>query len=297
MLFPHGTATAPHLAQKWIEQTRSLLDKEGHGPALDNKWAGHTLSQYPVVRVDDYSRLSDDRRIQTEIKNKQNVEARYRAFFGASTKCFWVLHQFVLKTAPAFARHLEVICDRTFYDKMPQPNQMDGARAWKMIIGRLYPPTMPDHLQEAYEGALTVAKKYHLPDGCSGEQFEEKANAVMENVLPNLERPLTGELTTKLLVNFLPVSLKSEGIRLLKRFETEGKLSDHEYVISECVILVAKYQAAAPVPVSYIINVGSPEATALIELAPTPEDMLAITGATFIFQGDGGPPTGGGPST
>ena len=74
---------------------------------------------------------------------------------------------------------------------------------------------MPDHLQEAYEGALTVAKKYHLPDGCSGEQFEEKANAVMENVLPNLERPLTGELTTKLLVNFLPVSLKSEGIRLL----------------------------------------------------------------------------------
>ena len=65
-----------------------------------------------------------------------------------------------------------------------------------MIVGRLYPPTMPDHLQEAYEGALTVAKKYHLPDGCSGEQFEEKANAVMENVLPNLERPLTGELTT-----------------------------------------------------------------------------------------------------
>ena len=285
------------LAQKWIEQTRSLLDKEGHGPALDNTWAGHTLSQYPVVRVDDYSRLSDDRRIQTEIKNKQNVEARYRAFFGASTKCFWVLHQHVLQTAPAFARHLEVICDRTFYDKMPQPNQMDGARAWKMIIGRLYPPTMPDHLQEAYEGALTVAKKYHLPDGCSGEQFEEKANAVMENVLPNLERPLTGELTTKLLVNFLPVSLKSEGIRLLKRFETEGKLSDHEYVISECVILVAKYQAAAPVPVSYIINVGSPEATALIELAPTPEDMLAITGATFIFQGDGGPPTGGGPKS
>ena len=59
------------------------------------------------------------------------------------------------------------------------------------------------------------------------------------------------------------------------------------------MILVAKYQAAAPVPVSYIINVGSPEATALIELAPTPEDMLAITGATFIFQGDGGPPTSG----
>jgi len=55
-----------------------------------------------------------------------------------------------------------------------------------------------------------------------------------------LERPLTPEQITKLLVKFLPINLKMEGNRLLKNIEAAGGLADHELVVRECVTLVTK---------------------------------------------------------
>ena len=80
------------------------------------------------------------RQRKTAIKNKQNIESRHRAFYEAGTACFWVLYGCVLMTAPAFARQLRDTCDRSTYTN-PKPNQMDGGRAWRMIIARQCPPS------------------------------------------------------------------------------------------------------------------------------------------------------------
>ena len=165
MLFPHGTATAPHLAQKWIEQTRSLLDKEGHGPALDNKWAGHTLSQYPVVRVDDYSRLSDDRRIQTEIKNKQNVSAvpcllrgKHQMLLGASparapdraglcSASRGHLRPDLLRQVPVgFRTYDERGCEFYWLMSAPLYGQADAGAIWNRTVSKAYTDPEPEGL-------------------------------------------------------------------------------------------------------------------------------------------------------
>ena len=190
MPFPHQTAVKPHISQQWLERSRSKLERQGHGPALDNLWSSDTLALYPIVSDEACERMSADRRVLQQIKNKQNIKSRHLAFYEAGTACFWVLYGCVLMTAPAFARQLQDTCDRSTYTN-PKPNQMDGGRAWRMIIARLCPPTLPQHMIDAYDSALATVKKYHLPDGCTGEQFETKAHGVLELILPNLERPLT----------------------------------------------------------------------------------------------------------
>ena len=284
MPFPHQTAVKPHISQQWLERSRSKLERQGHGPALDNLWSSDTLALYPIVSDEACERMSADRRVLQQIKNKQNIKSRHLAFYEAGTACFWVLYGCVLMTAPAFARQLQDTCDRSTYTN-PKPNQMDGGRAWRMIIARLCPPTLPQHMIDAYDSALATVKKYHLPDGCTGEQFETKAHGVLELILPNLERPLTPEQITKLLVKFLPINLKMEGNRLLKNIEAAGGLADHELVVRECVTLVTKYQAeSAAGPVTYTMDPNSAEAAALMELAPTPVEITEITGAVFIFE-------------
>ena len=125
MPFPHQTAVKPHISQQWLERSRSKLERQGHGPALDNLWSSDTLALYPIVSDEACERMSADRRVLQQIKNKQNIKSRHLAFYEAGTACFWVLYGCVLMTAPAFARQLQDTCDRSTYTN-PKPNQMDG---------------------------------------------------------------------------------------------------------------------------------------------------------------------------
>ena len=120
MPFPHQTAVKPHISQQWLERSRSKLERQGHGPALDNLWSSDTLALYPIVSDEACERMSADRRVLQQIKNKQNIKSRHLAFYEAGTACFWVLYGCVLMTAPAFARQLQDTCDRSTYTN-PKP--------------------------------------------------------------------------------------------------------------------------------------------------------------------------------
>jgi len=98
MPFPHQTAVKPHISQQWLERSRSKLERQGHGPALDNLWSSDTLALYPIVSDEACERMSADRRVLQQIKNKQNIKSRHLAFYEAGTACFWVLYGCVLMT-------------------------------------------------------------------------------------------------------------------------------------------------------------------------------------------------------
>ena len=78
MPFPHQTAVKPHISQQWLERSRSKLERQGHGPALDNLWSSDTLALYPIVSDEACERMSADRRVLQQIKNKQNIKSRHR---------------------------------------------------------------------------------------------------------------------------------------------------------------------------------------------------------------------------
>ena len=71
MPFPHQTAVKPHISQQWLERSRSKLERQGHGPALDNLWSSDTLALYPIISDEACERMSADRRVLHQIKNNR----------------------------------------------------------------------------------------------------------------------------------------------------------------------------------------------------------------------------------
>ena len=94
-----------------------------------------------------------------------------------------------------------------------------------------------------------MQKSNPLPDGCSASDFQKKAFAFVQYIMPNLAQKFEPHDAAEYILKLMPAGLHEAGQRIKFQTKSAGRFTDLMYLIRLCGSEVfEKQRAAAPAP-------------------------------------------------
>ena len=185
--------------------------------AVEQNFPLHLLPPLPATAT--AKEVQD--RIAIEIRNDRNDRLRLMYLMEDRTTVFTCVYECARKHHKQFATDLITWCDLS---ASGYPNARDGPRAWLLLLREL-----------AGKGERSKSDKQHyvvawqtqapskLPDHCQPHEFETKARAYYEKILPNLPFRVEPEDAMEAIVDMIPgVHNGSDRRRLKETFKLTG---------------------------------------------------------------------------
>ena len=118
-------------------------------------------------------------------QNTSNAERRRRLTFRAWTRLFESIRSSCMPKAPLLAFELFDLC--ALDSRGVTGGYFDGPRAWQIVTRRIEGETeRTESDKNFYLTALEMQKSHPLPDGCTSADFQKKAFAFVQYIMPNL---------------------------------------------------------------------------------------------------------------
>eukprot|EP00965_Chrysotila_dentata_P184669 6095831-Pleurochrysis_carterae.AAC.1 len=99
---------------------------------------------------------------------------------------------------------------------------------------------------DEHEREIDCIRDDILPDNCTGQDFADKVNTLIQDRNPYIQVPYMDERLGRLIINFLPTALAGEGRALLRELMDKKQLGKESRVIEDTMRLVK--MAHRPVP-------------------------------------------------
>ena len=223
-------------------------------------------------------------RMQLEIRNRRNDQLRLTYLMADRTEVFTAIYECARKHHAAFAKDLIAWCDLT---ASGFEEYRDGPRAWLLLLRELAGKGERSKSDKThYVTAWKVQQDSKLPDHCMPADFEAKARAYYETIIPNLPFEIQPRDVMEAIVDMIPSThLGGDRRRLKAQFLADGTFSNYYEVMCECRKVVEddkKTGTKAVTTLSHAAAVGLDiDLSAMATLAKT-------TGMSIVVQGQGG---------
>ena len=123
----------------------------------------------------------------------------------------------------------------------------DGPRAWQIVTLRIEGEAgRTESDKQFYLAALEMQKGNPLLDGCSSADFQKKAFAFVQYILPNLAQKHEPADAAEYILKLLPKELYEAGQRVKFATKLDGHFLDLKYLIRACSTEVFQKQRRAP---------------------------------------------------
>ena len=238
VLTPHpGDSALLHQKRAFLEAAACVLTskrlftlaEEGRHPAADELEDIPLLPELPPEHKDFNARLQFN--LKTAADNRAKALKRYELFAAATTVVYNLLADACDKHAPMLYEYLKGACDMSKYEP-PVCGVWDGRRAWLLVKQDAHSMRTDEDI-EFYNTAKEVQLKNHLPDGCSAQDFVDKATAFVTNINPFLAQPYEPVDQGKYIINLMPKALAADRNRLLDTL-SDADLRRSNDVIAKC---------------------------------------------------------------
>ena len=169
-------------------------------------------------------------RMQLEIRNRRNDQLRLTYLMADRTEVFTAIYECARKHHAAFAKDLIAWCDLT---ASGFEEYRDGPRAWLLLLRELAGKGERSKSDKThYVTAWKVQQDSKLPDHCMPGDFEAKARAYYETIIPNLPFEIQSRDVMEAIVDMIPSThLGGDRRRLKAQFLADGTYTNYYEVI------------------------------------------------------------------
>ena len=180
--------------------------------------------------------------------NASNHERRTRLTLRAWTTLFEALRSSCVAKAPLLAHDLYELC--SLESRGIPGGYFDGPRAWRILLDRINGDGERLETDKTfYDTALDLQKANPLPNGCTSAEFQKKAFAYVQYIMPNLARKFDPDDAAEYILNLMPPELYEASQRIKFSAKMVGRFLDLKYLIRLCSAEVFKKQkGSAPKP-------------------------------------------------
>ena len=187
-----------------------------------------------------YARQLESRMV-LEIENRRNDRLRDQYMMEDRTTGFVAIYTSALANHPEFARDLLELCDLTPHGL---GEWLDGPRSYGLMVHKLvHGGERKKTDKKHYVLALRTQEDHKLPEGCSAADYDQKARAYYERILPNLPYSVDPLDAMEYLLDMMPaLSCGSDARRLNKEFRDDGSYTDLDHVRKQCKEIVEAVQ-------------------------------------------------------
>ena len=170
-------------------------------------------------------------RMQLEIRNRRNDQLRLTYLMADRTEVFTAIYECARKHHAAFAKDLIAWCDLT---ASGFEEYRDGPRAWLLMLRELAGKGERSKSDKThYVTAWKVQQDSKLPDHCMPADFEAKARAYYETIIPNLPFEIQPRDVMEAIVDMIPSThLGGDRRRLKAQFLADGTYMNYYEVSS-----------------------------------------------------------------
>ena len=170
-------------------------------------------------------------RVQLEIRNRRNDQLRLTYLMADRTEVFTAVYECARKHHAAFAKDLIAWCDLT---ASGFEEYRDGPRAWLLLLRELAGKGERSKSDKThYVTAWKVQQDSKLPDHCMPADYEAKARAYYETIIPNLPFEIQPRDVMEAIVDMIPSThLGGDRRRLKAQFLADGTYMNYYEVSS-----------------------------------------------------------------
>ena len=119
-----------------------------------------------------------------------------------------------------------------FEGNVDADGKANGVNMWKELLQ--LEATLGVHEESRdHDRELEALRDAPLADNCAVNLFTTKVNLILNEHVPHLERPLTGEALSKFIIKLMPATNASEGRDIRRRLALAGTLGNSSLVITE----------------------------------------------------------------
>ena len=148
--------------------------------------------------------MSDRKRV--EIQNRANLQRIKRLTYRAWNLVFESLRSCCVKNAPLLAFELFQVC--AVNSPHVPTGTFDGPRAWRILVARIHNDGERTSFDKNfYKAALAFQESYRLTNGSSASEYQRRAFAFIQHIMPNLPQKYEPEDASEYLLNLMPPDL------------------------------------------------------------------------------------------
>jgi len=255
----------------------------------------HDLSLYPQLPLThkDYEKRRE-LRIKLARENEQFQEKRLNTLLRLWTTGYKLLKQCTEKNAPLLSRMMYEQCNMEKSHNLAG-GFMDGPRAYDMVRERCFPAGAARKAsdKEYYKTAERLATTVKLADGCTPSEYDARALAFLQKVVPFLPQAYSQDDISEFLLELMPPGLRAERKMLRSELQSLGRYHDHMYLTQRCSELVDEQKKTkAPGPTVHMVAARDLAGFDINQLSGTCGIALSIAGYPSLGQA-GGLGTGG----
>ena len=150
-------------------------------------------------------------------------------------------------TAPTLFRTLYDKCNlETLTGNAGLAGYFDGPRAWRLVLVWLEGGRRTTSDKEFYRLAEKIQREHMLRAGCLESDYNEKALAFVNKIMPNLAQKYEPADAGEYLIDLMPLRLAPDKRRLKAELIRNGLISDLREVQRQCSAIVFEDQDYEP---------------------------------------------------